>query len=98
MENVGSLLVDAAALMLTGMAVVFIFLTILVYLVRLMSKLVPEEVPEPISTPKQNNKVQPNASAVSPKVVAAISAAVHQYRTSTAKQQLNGLKGVNEHV
>ncbi|WP_337239731.1 OadG family transporter subunit, partial [Vibrio cholerae] len=45
MTNIGSLLVDAATLMVTGMAVVFIFLTILVYLVRLLSKLVPEEVP-----------------------------------------------------
>ncbi|MGD8174083.1 oxaloacetate decarboxylase subunit gamma [Vibrio sp. TRT 21S02] len=85
MENIGSLLVDAAAMMFTGMAVVFIFLTILVYLVRLMSKLVPEEVPEPIVAPNHNNKVQTKSSAVSPKVVAAISAAVHQYRTSTAK-------------
>ncbi|WCP66701.1 oxaloacetate decarboxylase subunit gamma [Vibrio tubiashii] len=85
MDNIGSLLLDAATLMLTGMAVVFIFLTILVYLVRLMSKLVPQEVPEPIVTPIQNNKVQSPSSAVSPKVVAAISAAVHQYRTSTAK-------------
>ncbi|KHA60975.1 oxaloacetate decarboxylase subunit gamma [Vibrio variabilis] len=85
MDNIGSLLVDAATMMFTGMVVVFLFLTILVYLVRLMSKLVPEEVPEPIATPNQNNKVQPTSSAVSPKVVAAISAAVHQYRTSTAK-------------
>lgn len=85
MDNIGSLLVDAATMMLTGMVVVFLFLTILVYLVRLMSKLVPEEVPEPIATPNQNNKVQPTSSAVSPKVVAAISAAVHQYRTSAAK-------------
>jgi oxaloacetate decarboxylase gamma subunit len=71
--------------MITGMTVVFLFLTILVYLVRLMSKLVPEEVPEPIVTPNQNNKVQTPSSVVSPKVVAAISAAVHQYRTSAAK-------------
>ncbi|EGU49428.1 oxaloacetate decarboxylase subunit gamma [Vibrio orientalis CIP 102891 = ATCC 33934] len=85
MDNIGSLLVDAATLMLTGMIVVFIFLTILVYLVRLMSKLVPEEVPAPIATPHQNNKVQSPSSTVSPNVVAAISAAVHQYRTSTAK-------------
>ncbi|MGC9402790.1 MULTISPECIES: oxaloacetate decarboxylase subunit gamma [Vibrio] len=85
MTNIGSLLGDAATLMLTGMAVVFIFLTILVYLVRLMSKLVPTEVPESFATPNQNNTVQSNPSAISPKVVAAISAAVHQYRTSTAK-------------
>ncbi|GAB2641713.1 oxaloacetate decarboxylase subunit gamma [Vibrio panuliri] len=84
MDNIGSQLFDAATLMLTGMSVVFIFLTILVYLVRLMSRLVPEEVPEPISTPFQSKPVQSSA-AVSPKVVAAISAAVHQYRTSAAK-------------
>ncbi|WP_070963140.1 oxaloacetate decarboxylase subunit gamma [Vibrio sonorensis] len=85
MDNIGSLLVDAATLMATGMVVVFLFLTILVYLVRLMSSLVPEETPEPIATPNQNNRAQAPSSAVSPKVVAAISAAVHQYRTSTAK-------------
>ncbi|WP_029826847.1 oxaloacetate decarboxylase subunit gamma, partial [Vibrio parahaemolyticus] len=70
MTNIGSLLVDAATLMVTGMAVVFIFLTILVYLVRLLSKLVPEEVPEPIAAPKTNTKVQSTSSAVSPQVVA----------------------------
>ncbi|NOI90717.1 oxaloacetate decarboxylase subunit gamma [Vibrio splendidus] len=85
MTNIGSLLGDAATLMITGMSVVFIFLTILVYLVRLMSKLVPEEVPEPIAAPKKIKKLQSNPSAVSPQVVAAISAAVHQYRASTAK-------------
>ncbi|ERM59886.1 Oxaloacetate decarboxylase gamma chain [Vibrio cyclitrophicus FF75] len=50
-----------------------------------MSKLVPEEVPEPIAAPKKIKKSQSNPSAVSPQVVAAISAAVHQYRASTAK-------------
>ena len=85
MTNIGSLLVDAATLMLTGMAVVFIFLTILVYLVRLMSKLVPEEVPAPIAAPKKNTNVQSSSSAVSPQVVAAISAAIHKHRASVAK-------------
>ena len=85
MTNIGSLLVDAATLMLTGMAVVFIFLTILVYLVRLMSKLVPEEVPAPIAAPKKNTNVQSTSSAVSPHIVAAISAAIHKHRASVAK-------------
>ncbi len=85
MTNIGSLLVDAATLMVTGMAVVFIFLTILVYLVRLMSKLVPEEVLEPIAAPKTNTNNRSTSSAVSPQVVAAISAAIHQHRTSIAK-------------
>jgi oxaloacetate decarboxylase gamma subunit len=85
MTNIGSLLGDAAALMFTGMAVVFVFLTILVYLVRLMSKLVPEEVPEPIAVPTKIKTQQFPSNGVSPSVVAAISAAVHQYRTSAAK-------------
>lgn len=85
MTNIGSLLVDAAALMITGMAVVFIFLTILVYLVRLMSKLVPEEVLEPLTSPKINTNIQSTSSAVSPQVVAAISAAIHKHRASVAK-------------
>lgn len=86
MIDIGSLLEEAAALMFTGMAFVFIFLTVLVYLVRLMSKLVPEEQPEPIPAPVQNLKTQQTSSAVSPQVVAAISAAVHKYRTNTTKQ------------
>lgn len=86
MTNIGSLLEQAATLMFTGMAVVFAFLTILIYLVRLMSSVVPQEVPQPVSTPIQSSKVQQSSSTVSPKVVAAISAAVHQYRNSHAKK------------
>lgn len=85
MTDIGSLLEQAATLMLTGMGVVFLFLTILVYLVRLMSSLVPEEVPQLITAPIQHSKVQQTSSTVSPKVIAAISAAVHQYRTSHTK-------------
>ncbi|CAM3012435.1 oxaloacetate decarboxylase subunit gamma [Vibrio mytili] len=87
MTDIGSLLVNAATLMVTGMAVVFIFLTILVYLVRLMSKLVPEEVLEPIAALKttKNTNIQSTSSAVSPQVVAAISSAIHQHRRSVAK-------------
>ncbi|MDV7104482.1 oxaloacetate decarboxylase subunit gamma [Vibrio sp. TH_r3] len=86
MTDIGSLLEQAATLMITGMAVVFLFLTILVYLVRFMSSMVPEETPEPIVAPLQNSKVQQQSSStVSPQVVAAISAAVHKYRTSNTK-------------
>ncbi len=85
MTNIGSLLGDAAVLMLTGMTVVFIFLTILVFLVRLLSKLVPEEAPQPSIAPAQAKKIQPSTSGVQPQVVAAISAAIHQYRTSAVK-------------
>lgn len=85
MTDIGSLLEQAATLMATGMLVVFAFLTILVYLVRLMSSLVPEEVPQSITPPIQNSQVQQSSPTVSPKVVAAISAAVHKYRNSNTK-------------
>lgn len=85
MTNIGSLLVDAAALMVTGMGVVFIFLTILIFLVRLMSTLVPQEVPQPIAASKGVNNQANNTATVSPQIVAAISAALHQHRASAAK-------------
>ncbi|GLO61850.1 putative oxaloacetate decarboxylase gamma chain [Vibrio sp. MACH09] len=84
MTDIGSLLEQAATLMFTGMAVVFVFLTILIYIVRLMSTLVPEEAPLAAAIPKQISNTQ-TSSAVSPQVVAAISAAVHQYRNSASK-------------
>jgi oxaloacetate decarboxylase gamma subunit len=87
MTNIGSQLVDAATLMLTGMLVVFVFLSILIVLVQLLSKFAPQEevVSAPVkrTTPtKANNQ---NSSDVDPKTVAAISAAVHKYRASSAK-------------
>ncbi len=86
MTDIGSQLIDAATMMLTGMVVVFTFLTILVFLVRLMSKLAPKEEPQPsAATQPVTNTVSSPSSAVSPQVVAAISAAVHQHRTSVAK-------------
>ncbi|CAH0524607.1 oxaloacetate decarboxylase subunit gamma [Vibrio hippocampi] len=85
MTNIGSLLGDAAALMVTGMAVVFVFLTILVYLVRLMSKLVPAEAPQNIPVPTTIKSKPASSSQVSPQVVAAISAAVHQHRKAAIK-------------
>ncbi|KXF82874.1 oxaloacetate decarboxylase subunit gamma [Enterovibrio coralii] len=77
--DLGSTLQQAAALMLTGMAVVFIFLTILIGLVKLMSKLVPEELPPQTAsttTPSRNVSGQ-----IPGETIAAISAAVHKYRS-----------------
>jgi oxaloacetate decarboxylase gamma subunit len=86
MDNIGSLLGDAAVLMGTGMAFVFLFLTILVYLVTLMAKLVPQELPPvPLVPSKKVQKNQPSAAGSDPKVIAAISAAVNQYRARSEK-------------
>ncbi|WP_375321827.1 oxaloacetate decarboxylase subunit gamma [Aliivibrio logei] len=79
MTDIGSLLGEAATLMLTGMGVVFAFLTILVYLVRLMSRLLPVEL-----APKQALAIQKvqnrDQTTVQPQIIAAISAAVKLHR------------------
>ncbi len=83
MSHIGSLLSEAATLMMTGMLVVFAFLTIMVYLVSLMSKIVPQETPPlPSDVSRQSPPTLTHSTDVSPQVVAAISAAVHQYRSS----------------
>lgn len=81
MTNIGNLLTDAVTLMCTGMIVVFLFLTVLVYVVQLMSKLLPKESPPSFSTEPTMNQV--SSSSLDPKVIAAISTAIHQYRTSS---------------
>ncbi|SJN55752.1 oxaloacetate decarboxylase subunit gamma [Vibrio ruber] len=82
MSHIGSLLSEAATLMMTGMLVVFAFLTIMVYLVTLMSKIVPQETPPLPPDASQSPQTLTHSTDVSPQVVAAISAAVHQYRSS----------------
>ena len=74
--DIASSLVQAANLMLTGMAVVFIFLAILIGAIKLMSFLVGQE-PEPVVTKSQSSFKAPGVSNAH---IAAISAAVHQYR------------------
>ncbi|MCE0494212.1 oxaloacetate decarboxylase subunit gamma [Vibrio salinus] len=82
-NSVGSLLWQAANIMVTGMGVVFIFLTIMVFLVTLMSKLVPKEsLPDPV--PRSHTGMS-TSKDVEPQVIAAISAAIHQHRTKLKK-------------
>ncbi|EAS40586.1 oxaloacetate decarboxylase subunit gamma [Photobacterium profundum] len=81
MADLGSLLQEAATIMLTGMFVVFGFLSVLIYLVQLLSKLAPADA---VSIPKPMTNVESNHAGVQPDVVAAISAAVHLYRQRNA--------------
>lgn len=74
--NITDLLLEAAILMLTGMIVVFTFLTILIFTIKAMSRLLinfQDPVVQPTPAKFQNNKV-------STAHVAAIAAAVKQYR------------------
>ncbi|MDC9728049.1 MAG: OadG family protein [Methyloprofundus sp.] len=66
-------------LMLTGMGIVFLFLVMLIGVVKLMAYCVvnffPEEIPAAPVVPK------PVSTGVTPAVTAAITAAVHQHRS-----------------
>ncbi|OBT17319.1 oxaloacetate decarboxylase subunit gamma [Vibrio sp. UCD-FRSSP16_10] len=87
MDNISGLLSEAASIMAIGMAMVFLFLTLLVFVVRLMSKLLPTEQPLVPVSPKNTKQVAQAKSSVQndPKIVAAISAAVHRHRSAVAQ-------------
>ena len=80
MDITGSL-VQAGQLMLIGMAVVFVFLSMLVWLTKLLSATVMKFQNE--STTPVSNELSTHAGDIPPQTVAAITAAVHQYRQST---------------
>ncbi|CAM4022740.1 OadG family protein [Pseudoalteromonas byunsanensis] len=75
--DIMSLLLQAANLMLTGMVGVFVFLSILIFAVKSLEKLSDPQLPEEVATrtPKKS------FSGVSNAHIAAITAAIAQYRT-----------------
>jgi len=77
------LLMEGVELMLIGIGCVYLFLTLLVYAIRGMSVLIARFAPEPhpvASAPSP--RPQTTASAdVSPDLIAAIQAAIHQHRS-----------------
>jgi len=78
MDGIIHLLISAGNLMLLGMSFVFAFLGLMVLVTGLMAKLVPVAQPEPrIADPAP----QAMAPAPDPKLMAAIAAAVHRYRS-----------------
>ncbi|WP_105190609.1 OadG family transporter subunit [Pseudoalteromonas sp. T1lg48] len=75
--NIAALMLEAAGLMATGMLVVFIFLLLLIGALKLMSHFLQEDE----STRAQAPTAGRPATAGIPKAhIAAIAAAVHQYR------------------
>ncbi|WP_339884914.1 OadG family protein [Vreelandella maris] len=76
------LLQDGLALMALGMGVVFVFLTLLVISVTLMSKLIGRFQPAPVPVEAGRKSPPPAAPTEKDEVMAVISAAVHRYRST----------------
>lgn len=76
--DISALLIEAGNLMLTGMVVVFVFLSILIITIKAMSKVLVNFQPSSLA----NKKSQPSShnSAIPQAHIAAISAAIKQYR------------------
>lgn len=79
MADLGNLLWEAATIMLTGMVVVFAFLSTLIFLVQLLAKVAPKEDLSASAAQPAPAVANPQ-SGVQADVVAAITAAVHQHR------------------
>lgn len=78
-------LIEAAVLMLVGMTVVFVFLVILIGAVKLIAWLdsILPAVKEPtVSSRSRSPQKNQKTPGTSPALIAAISAAVHQYRNT----------------
>lgn len=79
--SVSSQLLEAAVLMGVGMVSVFIFLALLIVAMMLLKKVV-EWFPEPEKPSATPNRAPaPLTTSEQQNVIAAISAAVHQYRS-----------------
>ncbi len=70
------LLMQGLELMVVGMGIVFIFLTLLIFILNIMSSIIQRYFPEPQVFAKKAR-----ASQIDPNVLAAISAAVHRHRS-----------------
>lgn len=75
---VADLLLQAANLMLIGMVAVFAFLCVLVILVQLISAITQRYYP--VKPVERSVSSEPPSGNPTPAVLAAISAAIHQYR------------------
>lgn len=76
MTSISEQLLDALGIMVMGMGLVFIFLSLLIFAIGIVAKFSP--LPE---TVEQTPNASPATSGqLDPKLVAAITSAVHQFR------------------
>lgn len=74
------LVTQGLELMIFGMATVFVFLTMLVFITDQMSKLVSKYAPEEVVEPQQPVR-QPPSQGVDPQLLKVLSAAVKEHRS-----------------
>ena len=84
MDNSASLFYEAATLMLVGMAFVYAFLSLLIVVIKIIIAPLGERFPDPIVAPKTAAPGGSSPNQNNQSIVAAITAAVTQYRN---KQQ-----------
>lgn len=83
MEQLNQLFIEAGTLMLAGMVFVFAFLGILVVIINMFLAPLAEKFPDAVESSNTRptiNSNKPSDHGVSAPIVAAISAAVSQYR------------------
>jgi len=81
--EITDLLVKSGQLMLVGMSVVFAFLTLLIFVTKNLSQLVMKYEKPQVTTTSTPAALPATSGDIAPQTVAAISAAIHQYRQST---------------
>ncbi|WP_371188455.1 OadG family transporter subunit [Thalassotalea maritima] len=79
MESLSDVFIEAGVLLLVGMCFVFAFLTVLIFAIQVLAK-IGEHFPDTIPEPMRVQTSQPQGDKPSPHVIAAISAAIAQYR------------------
>ena len=81
--DITELLLKATTLLGLGMSFVFLFLGLLLIAVKLMEKYIPADKPI-VSKSRAVEAKAPERSEINPKLVAAITTAVQQYRKTEA--------------
>ncbi|QDE32106.1 MULTISPECIES: OadG family transporter subunit [Shewanella] len=80
MTSISEQLSDALGIMIMGMGLVFIFLSMLIIGIGIVAKLFPAPIAAATAAPATAIPRAPAQVALNPKLVAAITSAIHQYR------------------
>jgi oxaloacetate decarboxylase gamma subunit len=74
------LIAESAQLLVIGMGTVFIILIMLIFLINMVSRILPEEVVEPLQPVARRGSTAKPAAGNNSELVAVVSAAVRSYK------------------